>query len=203
MNVKTAKEPLNTLRGLLKSHNGILLTSDLAKLGIPRTYLSILLKNDEIERISQGVYSAANRMPDEMANLQARFSKAVFSHETALYLIGLTDRTPLFFSVTLPTGYNATALKAGGIKTYFIKRDLFLLGLISGQSPHGNEVKTYNPERTICDILRGRNRIDSQIINEALKRYARSNDRNIDLLYSYAGFFGVQKIIKETIEILL
>ena len=203
MVVKDKANPIVKIRDILKEQNGILLTADLLNYGIPRTYLSILEKSGEIQRISRGVYSAAGSMIDEMAGLQARYKGAIFSHETALYLLELTDRTPLFYSVTVPAGYNATSLKAKGAKVYFVNRGLYLLGLITVKSPHGNDIKTFNLERTICDVLRSRNQIDVQKINEALKRYVSKKERNIDLLYRYARQFRVQKIVREYIEVLL
>ena len=194
---------IDKVRGILKDQNGILLTSDLAKLGIPRTYLSILVKNGEIRRISRGVYSATGSMVDEMAYIQARYKRAIFSHETALYLLGLTDRTPLYYSVTVPAGYNASTLKASAAKVYFVNRGLCLLGLITTKSPHGNDIKTFNLERTICDVLRSRNQMDVQFVNEALKKYVVHQDRNIDQLYTYAKQFRIQKIVREYIEVLL
>jgi predicted transcriptional regulator of viral defense system len=203
MVVKDKANPIVKIRDILKERNGILLTADLLNYGIPRTYLSILEKSGEIQRISRGVYSAAGSMIDEMAGLQARYKGAIFSHETALYLLELTDRTPLFYSVTVPAGYNATSLKAKGAKVYFVNRGLYPLGLVTVKSPHGSDIKTFNLERTICDVLRSRNRIDVQQINEALKRYVTKKERNIDLLYSYARRFRVQKIVREYIEVLL
>lgn len=203
MIVKNNANPIVKLRDILKDQNGILLTSDLAKFGIPRTYLSILVKNGEIQRISRGVYSAANNIIDEMASIQARYKGAIFSHETALYLLGLTDRTPLFYSVTVPTGYNASPLKANLAKVYFVKRGLHLLGLLTMRSPHGNDIKTFNLERTICDVLRSRNQMDVQFVNEALKKYVIHKGRNIDQLYGYAKQFRIQKIVREYIEVLL
>lgn len=197
------ENPIEKVRDILKDQNGILLTSDLAKFGIPRTYLSILVKNGEIQRISRGVYSAANYKTDEMASIQAKYKGAIFSHETALYLLGLTDRTPFFNSVTVPAVYNASPLKACGAKVYFVSRDLHLVGLITMKSPHGNNIKTFNLERTICDVLRSRNKIDVQFVNEALKKYVIHKDRNIDQLYNYAKQFKIQKIVREYIEVLL
>jgi predicted transcriptional regulator of viral defense system len=195
--------PIEIIRNILKDQNGILLTSDLIKYGIPRTYLSILEKNSEIQRISRGVYSAANYIVDEMVSIQARYKGAIFSHETALYLLELTDRTPLFYSVTVPAVYNATPLKASGAKVYFVNRGLYLLGSITMKSPHGNDIKTFNLERTICDVLRSRNQMDVQFVNEALKKYVIHKDRNIDQLYNYAKQFRIQKIVREYIEVLL
>ena len=203
MVVKYKENPIEKVRDIFKEQNGILLTSDLAKFGIPRSYLSILVKNGEIQRISRGVYSAANYMTDEMASIQARYKGAIFSHETALYLLRLTDRTPLFYSVTVPAVYNATPLKANGAKVYFVSRDLHLIGLITMKSPHGNDIKTFNLERTICDVLRSRNKIEVQFVNEALKKYVVHKDRNIDQLYDYAKQFRIQRIIREYIEVLL
>jgi predicted transcriptional regulator of viral defense system len=140
---------------------------------------------------------------DEMAILQIKYKKTIFSHETALYLHDLTDRTPLFYTVTVPAGYNATTLKAEGIKVFFVNSDLYLLGLITMKSPHENDVKTFDLERTICDLIRSRNQVDVQFVNDALKRYVVNKTRNIDLLYRYAKYFGIQKIVRQYIEVLL
>lgn len=203
MVVNSKTTPLTKIRKILRNQNGILLTSDLVKHGIPRAYLSVLEKSGEIERISRGVYSASNYFTDEMFGLQARYKVAIFSHESALYLLDLTDRTPLFYSVTVPAGYNATSLKGSGAKVYFVNRKLYLLGSIVMKSPLGNDIKTFNLERTICDVLRSRNQIDVQLINDALKRYVVKKERNIDLLYNYARQFKIQQIMREYIEVLL
>jgi predicted transcriptional regulator of viral defense system len=203
MIVKYKASPIRKIQEILMEQNGIIFTSDLAKFKIPRTYLSIMEKKGEIQRISRGVYSTSNQMVDEMVSLQARYKGAIFSHETALYLQELTDRSPLFYSVTVPAGYNATLLKGSGAKVYFVNRGLYLLGLITMKSPHGNNIKTFNLERTICDVLRSRNQMDVQFVNEALKKYVVHKSRNIDQLFNYAKEFRIQKITREYIEVLL
>jgi predicted transcriptional regulator of viral defense system len=203
MVVKSEKNPLERIRAIAKERNGLLLTSDLLKYGIPRTYLSILEKKGEFQRISRGVYSATGYMVDEMVVIQARYKGALFSHETAAYLLDLTDRTPLFYSVTVPAGYNATSLKTMEVKVYFMNRKLYRLGSIMLKSPHGNDIWTFTLERTVCDVLRSRNQMDIQLVNEVLKRYVKKKERDLDLLYQYAGQFGIQKIVREYIEILL
>jgi len=140
---------------------------------------------------------------DEMFSFQARYKSSIYSHETALYLHDLTDRTPLSYSITVPVGYHSISLKESGYKIFYLNRNLFDMGVISMKSPHGNEIRTTNLERTICDILRSRNQIDVQFVNEALKKYVIHKDRNIDLLYGYAKQFGIQKIVREYIEVLL
>lgn len=203
MIVNDKTNPLEKIRTILKDRNGLLLTSDLFKHGIPRSYLSILEKGGEIQRISRGAYAAPGTLVDEMFVIQARYKAAIFSHETAAYLLDLADRTPLLYSVTVPSRYNATSLKAMGVKVYFVNRRLYRLGSIEMKSPGGNDVRTFDLERTVCDVLRSRNQMDIQQVNEALKRYVRKREKNLDLLDQYAWQFGVQKIVRETLEVLL
>jgi predicted transcriptional regulator of viral defense system len=203
MVVKNELSPLERLRKLLKEQHSIIQTSDLSGLEIPRTYLSILERNGEIERISRGIYREPNSIEDEMFSFQARYKASIFSHETALYLHDLTDRTPLFYSVTVPSGYHSISLKNSGSKIYYLNRALFALGVKFMNSPQGNEIRATGLERTICDILRSRNQVDIQLVNDSLKRYARSQEKNIDLLYRYARQFGIHNIAREYLEILL
>jgi predicted transcriptional regulator of viral defense system len=159
--------------------------------------------NGEIERVSRGIYRLVASIDDEMFNFQVRYKSSIYSHETALYLHDLTDRTPLSYSISVPVGYHSISLNEGGHKIFYVNRELFALGFNLMKSPHGNEIKTTNLERTICDVLRSRNQIDIQFVNEALKKYVVHKDRNIDQLYTYASRFRIQKIVRGYIEFLL
>jgi len=194
---------LERIRRILQDQHGSLLTSDLVRFNIPRTYLSILERSGEIERVSRGVYRLTASIEDEMFSFQARYKSCIYSHETALYLNDLTDRIPLSYSISIPVGYHSISLKESGHKIFYVNRNLFDLGVISMKSPHGNEIKATNLERTICDVLRSRSQIDVYQINESLKRYVSKKERNIDLLYSYAKRFRIQKIVREYVEVLL
>lgn len=203
MNVPDDEKMEQKIQAVLQNQNGMLFTHDLVKRGIPRSYLSILEKKGKIHRIERGVYASSSDIPDDLAALQSQYKKSIFSHETALFLLDLTDRSPLFFSVTVPSGYNATSLKGRGAKVYFVKPVLFPLGEIITKTPGSNEVKTYSLERTICDLVRSRNLIDVQLLHEALKRYVQRKDRDLDRLFQYARLFRIEKILRPTIEVLL
>lgn len=203
VSVKSETPYLERLRKILEDQHGMLLTSDLARFGIPRTYLSIMERNGEIERVSTGVYKKTDSFEDELFSLQARYSASVYSHETALYLHDLTDRTPLTYSVTVPTGYHTKTLNASGCKVYYVKRKLIELGVVYLESPHGNEIRVTGLERTMVDIFRNRNSMDIQLFNDALKRYVERKERNLDLLYTYARKFRVQQTARQYLEVLL
>ena len=133
-----------------------------------------------------------------------RSRKAVFSHGTALYMHDLTDRDPLQYTLTLPSGYNATKFKDKGVYVHFIKSELLNLGVGDGKSPFGRTIRVYNnKERTICDIVRNRNVIDPAILNEAVRRYLSAKEENILKLMQYAKKIRVEKLIRQYVEVLI
>lgn len=135
--------------------------------------------------------------------LHLRFSQAVFSHETALFFHDLTDREPLQYTVTVKTGYNPTKLKKEGVQAFTIKAELHELGLITMQTPFGHDVPVYDMERTVCDVLRSRNHIETQTFQDALKAYARRKDKNLRILMHDAKLFRVEKILRHYLDVLL
>ncbi len=145
----------------------------------------------------------ASAWEDEMYILQLRFRHTIFSHETALYLHGLSDRTPLAYSITVPTGYNSKSLRDLKCKIFSIKASLFDLGCVSMPSPHGQDLRVYDLERTLCDVLRSRSRLDVQIVNDAIKGYIKKPEKNLPRLMQYAEQFGIQKIVRQYVEVLL
>lgn len=191
------------LETLLHDSEGILLTKEIIEAGISKQLLSKYVKKGYIERVAQGVYLSKDAFEDEMYVLQKRSKKAIFSHETALYLHDLTDRDPLEYTITLPSGYNASNFKNDGIYVYFIKNDLLNLGVEYGKTPFGRNIKVYNKERTICDIVRNRNAIDSSIVNEGVKRYLSKKEKDIPKLLQYAEKFRVEKIIRQYVEVFI
>ena len=152
---------------LIQKQHGTVLSSDLDLYEIPRVYLQMMVAEGKLERVDRGVYVSIDAIEDEMFSMQTKYPKLVFSHETALYLHGLTDRTPFMYSASVPSGYKVVESVAERFKIYYIKKDLHELGVETVQSSHGNPVKTYNIERTICDLIRSRNRIDGQKIGRA------------------------------------
>ncbi len=191
------------LEKLIKQHHGTILSADLDKYEIPRTYLSVLVAEGKLERVDRGIYVSSDSVEDAMFAMQSKYSKLIYSHETALYLHGLSDRTPFEYSATVPSGYKVVENVSERFKVYYIKKDLYAMGVTDTNTLFGNVIKVYNLERTICDIVRSRNRIDIQILNEALKRFVKIKSADYSLLMEYAKKLNVETVIKNYLEVLL
>lgn len=194
---------LEKLEELINKQHGTVMSADLDLYDIPRTYLQMMVAEGRLERVERGVYVSTDAIEDEMYSMQIKYPKLIYSHETALYLHGLSDRTPFEFSASVPSGYKVVRAVAERFKIYYIKKELQELGVETIKSSHGNPIKAYNIERTICDIIRSRSRIDIQILNEALKRFVKLKSSDLSLLMDYAKKLKIDTVLKNYLEVLL
>ena len=153
-------------------------------------------------RFGRGLYVQSNAWEDDFYLLQQKYGRGIYSHDTALYLLGYSDRTPARYTMTFPKGYNAPSLKQEDLIVKRVIPENYNFGIIKIQSPSGNPICVYDLERTLCDILRGSGS-DIQIVGAAMKRYAASKDKDIHKLMQYAEQLRVKPKVLRYMEILL
>lgn len=188
---------------MAKKNNGMITTAMVVEAEISRGNLKYLVDKDLLEKATRGVYILPEVREDKFFNLQSRFKRGVFSHETALFLLDLTDRTPNYYYMTFPASYNLAKPKEENVRCSQSNKSLYNIGITILQSPSGNSVKGYCMERTLCDILRLQSHTNIQVITDAFKRYTKRPDKNIPLLSEYAKIFRVEKRIRPYLEVLL
>ena len=187
----------------IKNNNNMITTEQLVALGFSKTLLTKYTNAKLLERVSHGVYMLPDSLEDDMYILMLHSGKIVFSHDSALFLNGLSDRTPFKHSITIPSNSSLSAAIKLQCNCFYIKPELHELGLTSRKTTFGNEVRCYNTERTICDLIRSRSRCDEEMVISAIKNYASSSNKNLNLLASYSEMLKVQKALKKYMEVLL
>jgi predicted transcriptional regulator of viral defense system len=193
----------NKVLTIAKENNGTVTSAMIQSAGIARQYLKLLVDDGSLEKVSRGVYVLPEVWDDEFFNLQSQFKKGIFSNETALFLHDLTDRTPLAYAMTFPANYNLGNAKNKGILASRSKELFYNMGVETVVSPSGNEVLSYNMEKTLCDILRPRSRVETGVIAEAFKRYATKPNKNIPKLSEYAKILRVEEKVRTYLEVLI
>ena len=194
---------IEKVTAMVEENNGFITSAQITDAGVQRRVLGELVAENKLYKAGRGIYVSPDAWEDEMFFLQYRFSKGVFSNETALYLHGLSDRTPAVFTMTFPHGYNAYGVKKSGISVKFTKPDNYALGVTEAPSPCGNMLTVYDKERTLCDIVKGNNSCGIEVVNQAMKTYAASIDKNIGKLVDYAERLRVKQKIIRYMEVLL
>ncbi|HBD64132.1 MAG TPA: abortive phage infection protein [Clostridiales bacterium] len=193
----------NELQSVLKQNGGIVTTAQANEVGVSNERLRLLVHSGDLERVTTGIYVLPDEFADKMFIVQLRRPKIIYSHETALFLHELTDRDPINYMVTVPTGYNPTRLREDGFTVFTIKRELHEIGVTKLTTMFGNSVTVYDMERTICDCLRSRNNLDIAVVTDAIKRYANRKDKNLNKLMQMAETFKVTKLLRGYMEVLL
>lgn len=194
---------MDELAAIANSNGGIVETKLAVQRGISRATLWKLCKENKIYRIAQGRYVLPDEMADELLLIGKRSSKVIFSHETALYLHGISDRTPFEHSVTAPSDCVPSASIKSECKVYYIKTDLFELGKTTLKTPAGNDVFAYDLERTLCDAVRSRNKLGTETFLAALKMYASSREKDLNKLDFYAKKMRISRVLRLYLEALL
>lgn len=194
---------IDDLKILIEQNGGIVSAGEIQKAGIDRVHLYESLKKGIIIKESHGNYILADEQPDEFRIIQSRSDKLIFSHGTALFLHGLSDRVPHNLDLTVPQGDNVSRIKKSYENTrfHYCKKELWDLGIVTLKSPQGYEVKVYDLERCICDLIRDKKIIDVQVFTQALKEYfgGQCNPRKI---IKYAKVFNLEQKVRTYMEVL-
>ena len=188
---------------MAQENNGIVTTAMVVEAGFSRGNLPYLVDKGMIEKSARGVYVLPEVWDDEIFNLQNRFKRGIYSHETALFLWNLTDRTPNRYHMTFPVNYNLTKPKQEEIQCVQCKKELYELGITEVTTPGGNTVRVYSAERTLCDLLRPHSSMDIQVVTEAFKLFITRSDKNIPALSEYAKILKVEARLRSYLEVLL
>ena len=188
---------------LIESYGGVASAKELASSGVTRLAIYQALLNGWIIKESHGNYVLAFDQPDEYKLIQNRSEKLIFSHATALFLQGMSDRVPHELDITVPQGDNVSRFKRDYPNTKFsyCKKELWDLGIIEVKTPSGYPVKVYDEERCICDLIKDKKSVDQQIFTQSLKGYfgKRCNPRKI---IKYARALNVEAKVRMYMEVL-
>ena len=192
-----------TFKELLEaSSDGTITAKQVTAAGLHRSVLQELVEGGKLYRFGRGLYVRSDIWEDDFYLLQRKYGRGIYSHDTALYLLGYSDRTPARYTMTFPKGYNSPSLKQENINIKRVIPENYSCGVSELQSPCGNPIRVYNLERTLCDILRGSGS-DIQIVGAAMKKYAASKEKDIHKLMQYAGQLRVKPKVLHYMEVLL
>lgn len=183
----------------LKNNNGYITTSDFLNMNISKPLIQNYIDEGIIEKVSHGLYMDSKLFKDEYYILQKKYPSAIFSYNTALHILNLTNRAPLEIDITVPREKNVR----GNYSVHRVSENYYNIGIIETKSPYGNLVKIYNAERCICDMLRSEDEFDLELQNRILDYYFKSKEKDIDRLLEYAKIFNIYEKVNTIVEVMM
>lgn len=77
------------------------------------------------------------------------------------------------------------------------------MGITEKETSFGNKIKIYDVEKTICDIIKNRAKMDSEIFTKALQTYVTLQHKNLYRLHKYAKEMNIEDKVNEYMRLLL
>lgn len=184
----------------LKKSGGIITSAYCRENNIPTVYLSRLAKEGKLFRVQKGIYIIEESDYDDYYFFQYQYRKAIFSYETALFLLGVTDKIPWRIDVTVYNGYKFNE-KQDTLNINYVKKSIYNLGIIQKKTMFGNIVNVYSYERILCDFISNKEKMDTEVYVKLIRSYSKYKDKDIHSLYEIARKMGIEDKVKEVMEV--
>ncbi|HPE41247.1 MAG TPA: type IV toxin-antitoxin system AbiEi family antitoxin domain-containing protein [Bacteroidales bacterium] len=185
----------------INENNGIITTSYFKENNIPRIYLTKMVKEGTLTRVGRGIYLCENGDYDDYYFFQLTYKNCIYSYTSSLYLHDLIDKIPEFKEITVYNNYNTSPFNKD-VFVHYVKKELFQVGITEVKTMFDNPVKVYDKERTICDLIKNRKDIESEIFVKALNNYMKRKDIKINKLIEYSKIFSIEDKAVEILEVL-
>lgn len=191
-------------QNIMTKNDGYITRKELTKRGISSIYLTRYVKKCNLKKVARGIYAVDEWIIDPYFVFQYTYPKFIYSFNSAIYLHGLGDILPNYLEVTGPINYRPFPNKKEGIFTHTdTVNKSYNLGIIEAQTPLGNTVKVYDKEKTICDLIRNKEKVELEVYVKALNIYAKLKNKDVNKLMKYAKIMGIEDKVFNLMEILL
>lgn len=187
---------------IFRQAGGVLRTREVIKRGIhPRT-LYAMRSEGVIEQLSRGLYRLTELPPlgnQDLVTVALKVPQGVVCLVSALAFHELTTQIPHAVHVALRRGAQAPKLEYPPLRVYRFTGRAFDAG-IRRYPVDGVRIRIYDPEKTIADCFKYRNKLGLDVATEALKRWRGRKNWNMDRLMIYTRVCRVERLIRPYLE---
>jgi predicted transcriptional regulator of viral defense system len=190
---------------VFRKNNGLLRTSQVLDFNIAPATLYEMKDKGILVRESFGLYRLADAPPlthPDLVKVALQVPKAVICLLSSLSFHGLTTQIPGKVYIALPRGTKRPRIDYPPIDVVNVSGDAYSVGA-EKHILDGKDVYIYNPEKTVTDCFKFRNKIGDSIAIEALKDYLRQPGISLDVLMRYARINRVENILQPYLEALI
>lgn len=197
----TNEEKINQL---LDSNGGYVTRKQIDAFAIPSIALTRFVKKHGLRQIARGFYALEDWIVDHYLVFQYTYPRYIYSFNSAVYLHGLGDILPSYLEVTGPLNYRPFSKRRRDVITHTdTVIGSYSLGIVEIKTSLGNWVRAYDREKTICDLISHKDKVEFETYAKALVLYSKSKDRNINRLMDYAKALGIEKKVRDQMEVML
>lgn len=176
------------LRQMFSHYDYVMTTAQLSKEKLYYRDIQRMLKAGLIEKVKRGYYHwTMGSGKGDVVIISRLFPDGILYMETALFYYGYSDRNPAEWNIAIDKNASRqrTRIDYPSIKAYRLEPALLSIGVTRGEI-NFTDVRIYDRDRTICDVLRNMNKMDKEIFNKAIQGYVNDPQKNVPNLIEYA-----------------
>ena len=167
----------------------------------PRAYYGINkgIKSGDVIRIKNGVYMLPEELATTMVDVERIVPGGVVCMYSAWDYYGLTTQIPDGFYVAIEKHRKVVAPEISGIVLCYWEEKYCTMGVEETEIAN-HRVKIFCIEKSVCDAVKFRNKIGTEVAVEVLRNYLKRKDRNISRLMDYAKQMRVLSTMRQYLE---
>lgn len=200
-----SEKDVDFLRKVFSDYDYIMTTAQLNEEKLHYRDIQRMLEAGVVEKVKRGYYHWTESFGgSEVEIINRLFPDAVLCMETALFHYRYSDRNPAEWNISIDKNVSRqrTKIDYPFVKAYRVETVLVTLGETTDKIDF-IDVRIYDRDRTICDVLRNMNKMDKEIFNKAIQSYVKDPKKNIPNLMRYAKALRIQKRVKDLIGVWL
>lgn len=186
----------------LERNNKVYSTQELKSLGFTHYSINKLIASRVIEKVKRGKYIFTNsELPDNLI-VQQLIPSGIFCLHSAAFIYNYSTHVPFEFHIAIEKKEKYTLPDYPPIKLHYWKGPQYQLGVETIRYD-SHDIKVYSKEKTVCDFIKFRSKQERAVVNQVIKNYLESQDRNLNKLHLYAENLGIKTVLKQYLEVLL
>lgn len=183
-----------------EKYGGVLKTSELKDLGLSSRQINKMLEDGDLIKIKHGYYELANEVIPEEVILARLFPEAVIFLESALLHYHYTDRIPTSWQIAVNRNSEKSkyVIDYPPVEPYYQEPKFLSIGVTSFEV-YGVQVRIFDRDRTMCDLMRYEKKLEKEVFTNAVMRYMKDPKKNVRKLFEYAKIFNISKKVQSQI----
>ncbi len=189
------------LAGLIR-RKPILRAQDLDAAGIPRNYLTRFVKQGQLQKIGRGLYAAEGLGESEHVSLlevSRKAPRAVICLLSALKFHEIGTQVPHEVWIAIDVKAWAPKIDSPAVRIVRFSGEALRFG-IKKKRISGQEIRLFDPAKTVADCFKFRNKIGVDVALEALRDCYRQKKASMDELWEAAKICRVANVMKPYLE---
>ena len=189
----------------LSSEQRFYSVNDLRELGFSYYKINKMVEQHLLSKMNNKMYENTTYSGDDSDYVSAiaYVPKGVICMMSAARWYGLTSYLPDVVDIAIERDMKVSTLPEWPrLHIWYFPEKRYETGIITEQD-EGGQLRIYNIEKTVVDILYYRNKVGIEETREILKSYLSRADRNLPDLHRYADKLGCGKTLRTYMEVLL